>query len=293
MGRMEVMSNKEREILIGKISYTNAWPMYHHLKVDRLSQPSRLVSEVPSVLNQGILDKTLDVAPVSSFAYGLGSEQLLLLPDLSVSSHGAVKSILLFSRKPIQELGDASIALTNTSATSVNLLKIIMSKAYHCSPTYVVCEPNLDAMMENHDAALLIGDHAITASWQEHGFIVTDLGEIWKSWTGHSMTFALWTVHRSFAQKNEAFIAELVGAFEKSKQESLANLDSLVQEAYEKIGGTRDYWHSYFTNLCYDFNDKIQTGLQLYFDYAHELGLLDHKVHMELWSNNTLTRVKE
>lgn len=287
------MENHDKDILIGKIRYTNAWPMYHHFDVDRLSKPSRLVVEVPSVLNQGILDKTLDVAPVSSFAYGVGSDQLLVLPDLSVSSEGAVKSILLFSRKPIEELGDASIALTNTSATSVNLLKIIMNKKFNANPSYVVCEPNLDTMMNHHDAALLIGDHAIRASWESHGFIVTDLGEIWRTWTGHSMTFAVWTVHRIFAEQNEDFITELVAAFVNSKQQSLAQLDSLISVACKEIGGTRHYWHSYFTNLCYDFNDKIQAGLQLYFDYAYELGLLDHKVHIQLWRNNTLTQVKE
>lgn len=287
------MENHEKDILIGKIRYTNAWPMYHHFDVNRLTKPSRLVVEVPSVLNQGILDKTLDVAPVSSFAYGVGSEQLMVLPDLSVSSYGAVKSILLFSRKPIEELGDVSIALTNTSATSVNLLKIIMNKKFGANPSYVVCEPRLDMMMAEHDAALLIGDHAIRASWEDHGFIVTDLGEIWRSWTGHSMTFAVWTVHTLFAEQNQDFIGELVAAFVHSKQQSLAHLDSLVAAACKEIGGTQHYWHSYFTNLCYDFNDKIQAGLQLYFDYAYELGLLNHKVHIQLWSNNTLTQVKE
>ncbi|RUT47672.1 ABC transporter substrate-binding protein [Paenibacillus anaericanus] len=287
------MNSRENDnILIGKIKYTNAWPVYHHFNVGALSRKSELVTEVPSVLNRGILDGSLDIAPVSSFAFGVGADRLLLLPDLSVSSDGPVNSILLFSRKPPEEMKEGTIALTNTSATSVNLLKIIMQKAYGLNPTYSVGEPDLDQMMAHHDAALLIGDHAIRASWRDHGYIVTDLGDIWKKWTGYGMSFAVWTVQRSFAEANPEFLSEVCTAFKRSKQQSLNDLSSLVSEACREIGGTADYWHHYFNNLCYDFNDKQQAGLALYFAYAYELGLLQNEVRMDIWSDNTLTRVK-
>lgn len=288
------MNNRENDnILIGKIKYTNAWPMYHYFNVANLSFKSELVTEVPSILNRGILDGSLDIAPVSSFAYGVGAERLLVLPELSVSSDGPVNSILLFSRKPPEELMNCTIALTNTSATSVNLLKIIMEKAYGVKPIYSVSEPDLDQMMAGCDAALLIGDHAIRASWRDHGYIVTDLGEVWKSWTGFGMSFAVWTVQRSFAEANPEYLSEVCSAFKVSKEQSLNNLSSLVAEACSEIGGTTDYWHHYFNNLCYDFNDKQQAGLALYFAYAYELGLLQNEVRMNIWSDNTLTRVKQ
>ncbi|MNL75191.1 hypothetical protein D3C87_2009510 [compost metagenome] len=59
------------------------------------------------------------------------------------------------------------------------------------------------------------------------------------------------------------------------------------------IGGTAGYWGRYFRNLCYDFGERQQEGLNLYFRYAYELGLLQREVKMEIWSHNLLTRVKE
>jgi chorismate dehydratase len=287
------MDSKERDgVLIGKIKYSNAWPLYHHFHVESLSRKTELVTEVPAVLNKRILEGSLDISPVSSFAFGLGAEELLLLPDLSVSSNGPVNSILLFSRKPPEQLHHAKIALSNTSATSVNLLKIVMEKAYEVKPTYTVSEPILEDMMSHCDAALLIGDHAIRASWLDHGYIVTDLGKVWKEWTGYGMTFAVWTVQRQFAEQNSVFLSEVCSAFQSSKKQSLHNLSQLVDQACQEIGGTGHYWHHYFNNLCYDFKDDQAAGLALYFSYAYDMGLLPKEVQMDIWCDNKLTRVK-
>ncbi|WP_114495159.1 menaquinone biosynthesis protein [Fontibacillus phaseoli] len=292
-GGITVNNRENDDILIGKIKYTNVWPVFHHFKTTELPQPAHLVTEVPSVLNRKMLKGELDLSPVSSFAFGYGADRFMLLPDLSVSSDGPVNSILLFSRKPPEQIRDGVIALTNTSATSVNLLKIIMEKTYGGKPTYWDSEPVLDAMMESSDAALLIGDHAIQASWRDHGYIVTDLGEVWKQWTGYGMTFAVWAVQKSFAEGNPEFLSRVCEAFEASKRHSLEDLNPLVEKARREIGGNSDYWHHYFNNLCYDFNEQQQKGLALYFSYAHEMGLLPNEVRMDLWSDNTLIRVKE
>lgn len=282
-----------KTITIGKIKYTNAWPIFHFFNPSKLLHSAEMVSKVPAELNRGMLTGSLDISAMSSFAYASGAEEMLLLPDLSVSADGPVQSILLFSRKPLDEIKNGTIALTNTSATSVNLLKILMQKAWEGHPSYFDCEPDLDLMLEQADAGLLIGDHAIKASWRSEDLYVTDLGEEWERWTGYSMTFAVWAVRRAVAAQNPAAVAEIASAFRASKQRSLSDLTPVISEACEEIGGLRDYWERYFTNLCYDFGEKQQQGLELYFQYAHELGLLDRRVKPLLWSDNTLTRVKE
>lgn len=288
------MSSRDNEVVqIGRIKYSNVWPVFHYFSTDLLPGSPRMVTEVPSLLNRGMLNGALDIAPVSSFAFGLGWDKFWLLPNLSVSSDGPVNSILLFSRKRPEEIRNGTIALTNTSATSVNLLKIIMEKAYGGQPVYWESEPNLEAMMASSDAALLIGDHAIQASWQEHNYIVTDLGEVWKRWTGFGMTFAVWAVQKSFAKQNAELISRVCSAFEESKRRSQSDLRPLVEQACRQIGGTPQYWQHYFNNLCYDFGEKQQKGLALYFSYAQQLGLLQNKVEMNIWSDNTLIRVKE
>lgn len=286
------MENPQHTV-IGKISYTNSWPVFHHFHPSSLRVPAEMVSEVPAILNQGMTRGSIHVGALSSFAYAAASDRLLLLPNLSVSADGAVRSILLFSRVPVQQIGDGRIAVTNTSATSVNLLKILMGKAMGANPEYISTEPDLDLMMDQADAALLIGDNAIKASWQDQGYIVTDLGELWKEWTGHSMTFAVWAVNREAARERQESIEEIAEAFMESKRRGLRELGPIIRHACSIIGGTAAYWDGYFRNLCYDFGERQQEGLNLYFRYAYEMGLLPQEVKMELWSHNLLTRVKE
>lgn len=285
--------NSNGHTVIGKISYTNSWPVFHNFHPSALKIPAEMVSEVPAILNQGMSQGTIHVGALSSFAYGKASDRLLLLPDLSVSSEGPVNSIMLFSRVPIAQIGSGTIAVTNTSATSVNLLKILLEKAFNAKPEYISADPDLDVMMEHADACLLIGDNAIRASWQDQGYIVTDLGQLWKEWTGLGMTFAVWAVNRDAARTKPEAILEIAEAFADSKKLGLRNLAPIVREACSTIGGTESYWNGYFRNLSYDFGERQQKGLNLYFRYAYEMGLLPQAVKIELWSHNLLTRVKE
>lgn len=283
----------ERTIRVGKIKYTNAWPVFHYFNPEQLQHAVEMVTEVPSLLNRRMLEGGLEVSAMSSFAYGQGAERFMLLPDLSVSADGPVQSILLFMREPLEKIVNGTIALTNTSATSIHLLKIVVEKYLQGQPKYLVCEPDLRVMMQQADAGLLIGDHAIKADWESSGYYVADLGQLWKEWTGCSMTFAVWAVRREAVASYPEAIAEIVRAFRASKERSRNDLLPLVHQAVQEIGGSERYWHGYFSNLCYDFGVRQQQGLELYFKYAYELGLLPHEIELQIWDDNTLTRVKE
>ncbi|NMO96972.1 MqnA/MqnD/SBP family protein [Paenibacillus lemnae] len=287
------MPNNDKKTVIGKISYTNAWPLFYHVDTDRLPFEAEITSAVPAVLNQGMQQGNIHIGALSSFAYGEAADKLLLLPDLSVSSDGEVNSILLFSRKPLEQLGRSVIALTNTSATSVNLLKILMHKALGGSPQYLTLEPDLDSMMQSADAALLIGDHAIKASWYNEQYIVTDLGRWWKEWSGHPMTYAVWAVNRDAVLQMPWKMSRIARLFIESKQRSEQDLQPIIHEAAARIGGTAEYWDAYFHNLNYNFGLDQQQGLRLYFRYAFELGLLKRDVVPELWIDNMVMQVKE
>ena len=67
----------------------------------------------------------------------------------------------------------------------------------------------------------------------------------------------------------------------------------MIQEAQQTIGGNEAYWQRYFTQLKYDFGPEQWEGLQLYYDYAFELGLLKQKVPLQIWQDTKLNRVKE
>ncbi len=276
------MSNgPTRPITIGRISYTNSWPVFHHFDASTLSEPAAIVSELPAVLNRKLREGEIDMAAISSYAYGLSSEAYYLLPNLSVSAHGRVQSILLFLKSPLEKVINGKIALTTASATSVNLLKIIMEKFYGGKPTYEDAEPSLEHMLENADAALLIGDHAIRASWENQGYRMLDLGEVWNTWTGHWMTFALWAVRRETAHAHPDAVRAIYEGLADSKRRSYENREPIVAKAMQQIGGTAEYWHRYFfETLNHDFGPQQKAGLELYFRYAQELGLMDRPVEL-------------
>jgi chorismate dehydratase len=215
----------------------------------------------------------------------------VLYPDLSVSALQSVKSIMLFHRKPLNELDGASIALTTASATSVNLLKIILDKGYGLKPNYTSAAPSLTDMMQEHDAALLIGDDAIKATWVDYGYLVTDLGEEWFKLTGKWMTFAVWAIRKQVLDSDPEMIGRIYEAFLESKRKSLKDPAGLIADAQTKIGGTEHYWEQYFGNLCYDFGPNQWAGLQLFYDYSYELGLLPRKVQLKIWQHNSVVQV--
>jgi len=282
-----------KPIRIGRINYTNVWPIFHHFPETRFSGQVEIVTQVPSTLNRAMAAGEIDMGPISSFAYGESFENYVLFPDLSVSALGPVNSILLFHRKPLEEIVNGTFGLVNTSATSVNLLKIILEKFYGGKPRYFVSEPDLESMMGKADGALLIGDDAIRASWTSHEYLVTDLGAEWKRQTGHWMSFAVWALRADTAASRPELVRSIYEAFLESKSKGTQDPSGLISRAVNSVGGTEAYWHSYFTQLGYDFGPRQWEGLQAYFDYAHELGLLRKRAPIRIWKDNSVMQVTE
>ncbi|WP_341805003.1 menaquinone biosynthesis protein [Paenibacillus turpanensis] len=281
------MSENGRPLQIGQINYTNAWPLFYDFPGAALEGRVEMIRRVPSELNRGLAEGNIDLSAVSSFAYAEHADKLLLLPDLSVSSDGKVGSILLFHRVPVRQLDGRSIAVTTTSATSVNLLKILMHKYYEVSPVYEPSTPNLDAMMECCEAALLIGDDAIRAEWANKGrYLVTDLGEQWKQFSGYGMTYAVWALRRDAADRYPRLIADIVQEFQRCKQMGLTLPQDMIHRAMLQIGGSERFWKQYFSGLRYDFGAAEKAGLTLYFRLAYELGLLPRLVEPVLWQES-------
>lgn len=287
------MSTSNRVIRIGRIDYTNVWPVFYHFPEGRFAGKVELVQQVPAQLNRGMAEGSIDMGPISSFAYGEHADEYVLLPDLSVSAWGKVNSILLFHREPLDKVANGRIALVNTSATSVNLLKILMEKFYGGRPDYFSYPPKLDEMMKDADGALLIGDDAIRSSWQDHGYLVTDLGEEWNRLTGCWMSFAVWAIREDAIKRSPELISEIYRSFVESKRKGLADPSGMIGLAVESIGGTEEYWSRYFGQLTYDFAEPQWKGLSLYYRLAHELGLLPNHPPIRIWSENSVKRVTE
>ena len=287
------MANAAAKLTIGRINFTNVWPVDYYFPESRFGSDVRLINQVPSGLNKRMLEGSVDIGAISSFAYAASHDRYVLLPDLSVSAFGEVRSILLFYKDSFDRLLNGNIALTTASATSVNLLKIILEKFHGGSPSYFFAEPDLHDMMKDNDAALLIGDDAIKARWHNEQYRVLDLGEEWARLTGSWMTYAVWALRREAAEAHPQLIARIYEALLESKRKGAADKSGMISAAVARIGGEEQFWLDYFAGLNHDFSKAQQTGLELYYRYAAELGLLVGDVPLNVWDDNLRLRVNE
>ncbi|MGE5703478.1 MAG: menaquinone biosynthetic enzyme MqnA/MqnD family protein [Clostridia bacterium] len=272
-----------KHLRVGHIKYSNTLPVYLFFDQERFDDRIDFFHHVPAQCNREMAAGNIDIGPISSFSYAEHAEQYLALPGLGVSADGKVRSIYLFSKRPIETLEGSTVSLTNTSATSVNLLKIILQKFLGLHVTYKLENPDLEAMMQHADACLLIGDDALLAYRKYKEYHVYDLGELWKEHTGYPMTFAVWAVRRAVIHEQAELLKEVHQAFLDSKEKSLANFDQLVAGAMAQYGGDEEGWYIYFRGLQFDFHERHQKGLEYYFTCAYELGLLPTEVKVSLW----------
>lgn len=276
-----------KRLRIGQIKYSNTLPVYLFFDQESFADRIDFFQQVPAELNREMAAGNIDIGPISSFSYGEHADDYFALPGLSVTADGKVRSIYLFSKQPIEQLNHATVSLTNTSATSVNLLKIILQKFLGLQVTYKTQEPDLAAMMQQADACLLIGDDALLAYRKHKEYHVYDLAEIWKDYTGYPMTFAVWAVRRAVIEENAALLQDVHAAFLASKTKSLDKFAQLVNGAIERYGGDAEGWDVYFRGLSYHFSDRDRAGLEHYFQCAYEMGLLPSPVKVTLWGGTT------
>jgi chorismate dehydratase len=188
---------------------------------------------------------------------------LKVVPGLAVASAGPVRSVLLISKVPVQQI--RSVALDTSSRTSVCLAQILMARHYHIAPLAISHAPNLKSMLARCDAAMMIGDPALASDFP--GLEVRDLADDWREMTGLPFVFAVWAVRTAAAQPG------LIAAFQESAAYALANLDSIIPEERARTGLAPELIRSYLTeNIDFTLGERNLAGLRLFFELAHELG---------------------
>jgi chorismate dehydratase len=187
---------------LGIVSYTNVAPLHWQLTP---WENAEFVRGVPTELNQKLLEGSIDLTLVSSVEFIRHRDKLKALPDFSIATLGPVQSVMLFHWESWETLNGKRIALTTDSATSVELLKILLRET-NISAEFVPMKPDLDEMLGFCDAALLIGDTALkeaVAKRTIHSKVPqqTDLGEAWYNLTKLPFTFAVWASRKDNLQK--------------------------------------------------------------------------------------------
>ena len=238
-------------IRLGRISYVNMAPVFFGLEADVEEVPG-----VPTELNERLLAGEIDLAPISSIEYGRHADELRVLPRLCVSSEGAVDSIQLVARKPLEHI--ESVAVTPESATSTVLVRVLLPDAEQVP------------LGEDADARLLIGDAALKSMFEDptpH----YDLGRLWLERTGLPMVYAVFACRDPVPEG----IAELEPAFLAALRRNRAEPERLAREASARYGYPPGFLARYFEKLRYRFGPRERAGLLSFFELAVEAGELE------------------
>ena len=257
---------------LGHINFINCLPLTYSFEKEGFGKGLNITSAVPTVLNNDIVNNRLDVSPVSSIVYARNSEKFLIMPDVAISADGNVQSIILVSKKPIEELTNDKIILTAKSATSHCLLKIVLNKAYGARPNYYIRIIDMNRIIpEDATATLLIGDDALYANHNhQEGLYYYDIGMEWKKLTGLRMVYAVWIINRNFA-KSHADLLQLV--FDRVTK-GFANGYQKKKQAIEMILNHKPFSFAqldeYLEVIKWGFSQEHQRALLIFYEMAHE-----------------------
>lgn len=271
-------------IRIGQIDYANCTPIFTALQDNFDCRNYRFVKGVPAQLNRMLRRGEIDVSPSSSFEYGKAPGQYLLLPDMSISADGPVKSVLLFSRLPIEELDNQAIALTTESDTSVNLLRIILARQYGFANLFHSTTLPLREALKQYSALLLIGDAALRERMANRDLFVYDLGELWLGFTGLPFVFALWMVTREAVRRSRDEVQSLVTSLIAAKRCAYDSYGSIADTCKEREWMGREALIDYWRTLSYDLTPRHLEGVATFFRYAKEMQLLPEEPEIRIFT---------
>ena len=226
---------------------------------------------LPSSCARALTEGTADIGIIPAAAYAQ-IPGLLVLPEVAIASRRAVRSILLVSKVPIEQV--RTVALDTSSMTSVALTKILFEKWLGGGRTFVSMAPDIDQMLAEHDAGLVIGDPALQVERKRYHTL--DLAEEWIRHTGMPFVFAFWAVRADALREADPFL-DLAAVFRNSRDHGLEpeSIGQIARDWGPRLGLSESDVRVYLTeNIHYQLDSGCLDGLQLFYQYAVEIGAM-------------------
>jgi chorismate dehydratase len=250
---------------VGASSYLNTAPLIWSFSNGAHAGTVELITDAAPARCADMLARgTVEAALVPVIEYQRLPE-VCIVSNACVGARREVRSVVLATRR--DDLSDVrTVALDESSRTSAALVQIIFREFLGRELQTAPARPDVQAMLAAHDAALIIGDPAMT--FAREGLRVYDLARLWHEHTGTGFVFALWMAHEH--------AAKAVGAidFAAARDEGLAHADEIVKAYETELQLPRAELLSYLRdNLCFELNAEMRAGLELYFRLAHKHGL--------------------
>jgi chorismate dehydratase len=262
---------------VGFPNYLNTLPFLYNLpKMNGIE----LVFDVPSRLNERLAVGEINCGLCSSVFYAKHFEDYILIPDISISAVGKVKSVCLFHKVPLSELSGKTIGITPETETSFALLRLVLEKMKEIKPVYLklshssrgLSKEKAQAFFETIDGYLAIGNEALELLYTEKFPYVTDLAEVWLEETGYPFVFALLLVRKEVLSLYKKELRSLAENLYLSRAKALADLSLIVKEYSSSLDKTflLDYLH----HLEFDFSGLKQRAFLYFCQNLFDMGII-------------------
>jgi cyclic dehypoxanthinyl futalosine synthase len=262
------------KVRVSAVSFLNARPITYGLEQTLEGTPFDLSFDLPSRCAERLATGDADLGLIPVGAYASSQEDLRIVPGIAIASHGAVRTVLLVSEVPWEQL--TAIALDGASRSSALLLRLLchergLTPQFHEVPHEAV----LDAA-RGTTGALVIGDAGFAAALKfPH---VQDLGSAWHDLTGLPFVYAVW------AGRPKAVDAGAIARLQASLEQGLAARPTIARAWSEAHGGDPALYESYLTrNIRYRLGAEELSGMAAFFERARAAGLLPRGVRPRLY----------
>jgi chorismate dehydratase len=249
-------------VRLGAVSYLNTKPLVFGLdeRRDLFEIRYDVPAQCAALLHEGRTD--LGLIPAIEYLRG----EYRIVPGVSIASDGPVASVAIFSRVPIERI--STLAMDISSRTSVALTRILCAERWHIAPKLTPAEPDLRAMLARADAALIIGDPALTLDPAEHDLMKIDLGCEWKALTGLPFVYAMW------CGRDHACGPEHVAELNAARERGTNNIAAIARMETHGDRVREDMVARYLRdNLQYGLGDREIAGLRRFHELACARGI--------------------
>jgi chorismate dehydratase len=258
-----------KRLRISAISFLNTVPLMWDFEHGPAAANFEISYTLPSQCAAELQAGTTDIGIIPAAAYAQIPD-LVIIPEVAIAARRPVRSILVVSKVPVENI--RTLALDTSSMTSVALTKILFERWLGGGRTFTSMAPDLNAMLREHDACLVIGDTALQVDRRK--YVTLDLAEEWIRFTGKPFVFAFWAIRRAALADAPA---DLAAIFQASRDHGVmpGSVAAIALEWSGRLGLSEADIHSYLTeNIHYQLDRGCLDGLQLFYRYAAECGAL-------------------
>ncbi len=250
---------------ISLVEYLNSAPLGWSFLHGPLKGRFEIIPSVPSRCAEQLENGDVELGLIPSIEYQRIPD-LRIIPGMSIAASSTVRSVLLVQSPALPEI--RSVALDTSSRTSVVLAKLLLELKMGLRPEYVPHSPDVDTMLQECDAAVIIGDKALQVSPERYR--ITDLAEAWIGWQGKPFVFAFWA-----CRKDAVLPRELPALLSQAKEYGLAARPQIAASYARVLNLPEQFLLRYLAeNVDYELGPKHVEGLVRFYNLARARGFI-------------------